>query len=305
MELQDYFDRLNVRFYKKGTEENYLYKVARALVRKSANVILPFYLKHTKRRDNKKKAHVIVSLTSFPARINQVWFTIETLKRQSVLPDKIILWLSKEQFPTGLQDIPVRLRDQLDQLFEIRFVEKDLRPHKKYLYSFKEFPERIIITVDDDIFYNSQLIESLLKFHDKYPDCVICNRGQLIAKDTSYSKWETIRIADGPSFNILPTGVGGVLYPPHIYDNHIFDKDAIMKTCLRADDLWLNFMCRYKGTMAVATGLRIEPITISASQKEALCKTNNGERNENDIQIQSIDKWAKETLDVNYFCNVK
>lgn len=306
MEIQDLFDQLNVRCYKQGTENNYIYKVARALVRNAANIILPTYLKCSRNRGKGRiEPGLIVSLTSFPARTNQLWYTIDTLKRQSVLPEKIILWLSKEQFPHALNDVPERLRSQIDELFEIRFVEKDLRPHKKYIYSFKEFSDKVIITVDDDIFYNSRLIECLLKAHSKYPNCVICNRGQRINKESSYSKWATIREAEGPSFNILPTGVGGVLYPPHVYDDHIFDIDAILKTCLRADDLWLNFMCRYKGTMAVKTGLRIEPISISASQKEALCKTNNGEENRNDIQIQNISKWAEQTLNVDYFYHVK
>ena len=306
MGLQDYIDRLNVRFYKKGTENNYLYKIARAMVRISANLILPIYLKRVRNRQNVQRvADVIVSLTSFPARINQIWYTIETLKRQSVLPEKIILWLSEEEFPHKLSDVPERLRNQLDELFEIRFVEKDLRPHKKYFYSFKEFPEKIIITVDDDIFYNSQLVEYLITAHRKYPDCVICNRAQRIVKDVSYSKWETIRNAEGPSFDILPTGVGGVLYPPHVYDEHVFDIDAITKTCLRADDLWLNFMCRIRGTKVATTGLRFNPITIETSQKEALCKTNNGKVSGNDAQIENISCWAKEEFDVDYFFRVE
>ena len=42
---------------------------------------------------------VIVSLTTFPARISTVWITIETIFRQEVMPDRIVLWLAKEQFP--------------------------------------------------------------------------------------------------------------------------------------------------------------------------------------------------------------
>lgn len=305
MVLQDLFDKWNVKFYKKGTENKIIFKIARTIMRKSANLILPTYLRISKRdKKVRETAPIIVSLTSFPARINYLWCTIETLKRQSVMPEKIILWLSKEQFPNGTEDLPEMLRDMLDEQFEIRFVEKDLRSHKKYIYSFKEFPDKVIVTVDDDIFYNSRLLEFLLVFHKKHPRCVICNRGWRIEKHSSYSDWEKIVGVEGPSFNILPTGVGGVLYPPHVYDDHIFDIDAIVNTCLRADDLWLNFMCRYKGSMIVTTGLKFEPIAISATQKEALCKTNNGTISDNDIQISNISKWTDKKLGVDFYCKI-
>lgn len=307
MELQDFFDRLNILAYKKGTENNYFFKFARTLVNISANFILPLYLECSKNKkvSYKEKVGVVVSLTSFPVRINQIWYTIKTLKRQSVLPEKIILWLSIEQFPNGLLDIPDRLCNEIDDLFDIRFVENDLRSHKKYFYCFKNYTDKVIVTVDDDVFYNSKMLEHLIHAHRKYPNTVVCNRGLRLSKESVYSKWIKIRKGEGPSFNIIPTGVGGVLYPPNIYDKHIFDTDAIFKTCLRADDLWLNFMCRYKGSMIVTTDLKSEPITINASQKEALCKSNNGEDNGNDIQIDNISKWAYKELGVDFFYNVQ
>ena len=306
MKLQDFFDEINSRAFKKGTENSYLFKIARLLVRKSANIVLPYYLRRCSNESNGRvQPDVIVSLTSFPARMNQIWYTIKTLKLQSVKPEKIILWLSKDQFPNTISDVSEELREEIDEQFEIRFVDEDLRSHKKYFYSFKEYADKIVITVDDDIFYNSRLLEYLLKLHKINPDCVICNRGHRIEKKSIYSKWGTIIGVEGPSYNIIPTGVGGVLYPPHCYDEHIFDKDAIRNTCLRADDLWLNFMCRLKGTKVVTTGLKFSPITIEASQKEALCKTNNGKVSGNDAQIESIENWAKEKLSVGYFFRVE
>src|SRR5690606_5759236 len=66
---------------------------------------VPGYLKRTavaagfglnsSQRDEK----YIVSFTSFPGRIDQVWIVAELLLRQSFKPDAVILWLSEEQFP--------------------------------------------------------------------------------------------------------------------------------------------------------------------------------------------------------------
>ena len=50
-------------------------------------------------KDTNRKEKIIVSLTSFPGRINEVWICIESLMRQTFKPDAIELWLSLKQFP--------------------------------------------------------------------------------------------------------------------------------------------------------------------------------------------------------------
>ena len=78
MVLQDLFDKWNVKFYKKGTENKIIFKIARTIMRKSANLILPTYLRISKRdKKVRETAPIIVSLTSFPARINDVWKVVE------------------------------------------------------------------------------------------------------------------------------------------------------------------------------------------------------------------------------------
>ena len=46
----------------------------------------------------------IVSLTSFPARINTAHLAINTLLQQTFKPDRIILWLASEQFAKKEKD---------------------------------------------------------------------------------------------------------------------------------------------------------------------------------------------------------
>ena len=57
----------------------------------------------------KRDSEIIVSLTSYPARITTVHMTIMTLLNQKVKPDKVILWLAKEQFPKGMASLPKKL----------------------------------------------------------------------------------------------------------------------------------------------------------------------------------------------------
>ena len=42
----------------------------------------------------KRQQKVIISLTSYPKRINTLWIVIETLLRQTMKLDEIILWLA-------------------------------------------------------------------------------------------------------------------------------------------------------------------------------------------------------------------
>ena len=49
----------------------------------------------------KDRQRVIVSLTSYPARIQYVSRVVRSLFAQRYLPDMTVLYLSKDQFPMG------------------------------------------------------------------------------------------------------------------------------------------------------------------------------------------------------------
>jgi hypothetical protein len=119
-----------------------------------------------------------VSLTSFPARIDEVHFTIETIFNQSVKADSITLWLTLYEFPD--QKIPKSLELQKERGLKIEFIEDNLRSHLKYFYAFKSQKDNLVITLDDDEFYPKNTISSLVLAHKKYPDAIVCNRGHKI-----------------------------------------------------------------------------------------------------------------------------
>ena len=146
--LTDFYSSL----YSYNKINNRLLSPIRRVVRSVANWVLPGYLSHSVRDSNHTKVQlpdVIVSLTSFPARIDRVWMVVECMRRQTVMPKNVILWLSKEQFPD--QNLPESLKKEIDDFFVVRFVEGDIRSHKKYYYVSKEYPDSYIILIDDDI----------------------------------------------------------------------------------------------------------------------------------------------------------
>jgi len=185
----------------------------------------------------------IVSLTSFPERINEVWITIETLMHQSFKPDMIILWLAEEQFPG--KRIPESLTKLKDRGLTINFCE-DLRAHKKYFFSLITYPGSNIITVDDDLYYPGNLLSNLVKLHREFPDLIVTNRAHKITFSgeelNPYRQWKHNVTDTQPSYLLMATGGAGTLYPPDSLHNDVLNKELIRELCFYADDLWLKVM---------------------------------------------------------------
>lgn len=238
---------------------------------------------------------IIISLTSYPGRIDVVWMSIESILRQTIKPDKIILWLGKEKF-SGLDELPAILKNQIKRGLTVEFRE-DLKPHTKYYHAMRENPESTIITVDDDIIYPPDLFEKLLKFNKLYPNSIICHGARKIEINGStflnYSKWPNWHkkpIETRERFDLLPLGVMGVLYPPGKLHEELFNIELLKKHSLYADDLWLKAMALKKGTKAVLTNsFKRVFVEITDSQTESLMSSNIG-KNLNDKQFKSLDE---------------
>lgn len=279
--------------------DNYLFfKLAaplRTIVRKLANRTLPSFL--IRNAENPRVYNkLLVSLTSYPARINDVWKVIECIKKQTVLPEKIILWLSNDQFKDRTS-IPANILRQEDGLFEVRLVEGDIRSHKKYYYAFQLFPDWTTITCDDDVFYDSNMIKRLVDTSRLYPGCVVANHSVeiLFGKNgdaLSYHNWGTTE-KPGLSKNRCQIGIGGVLYPPHLLDEMVLDKEVFMNAAPYADDLWLNAMARLNRVPVVQTSKWFLPLPV-VGNSTSLSDINNGE-NKNDVQLTSIREFIKNT----------
>lgn len=249
------------------------YKFNKALV----NLFYPIFGKCSNGVD--KNSNVIVSLTSYPARIDTIHLTITTLLNQTVKPRSVILWLADEQFPEDEKELPLKLLSLKNKGLEIRFCD-DIRSHKKYYYTMKENPDCYVITADDDVFYPENLVEKLMDGAKAYPDTVICTWGHEIVPDEKgdvlrVDKWEYLKESAQPSYLVMPTGIGGVLYPPHILTEEVFNKDALRELCLNADDLWLKAMALLNSKKAARVdGPSKTFFTILKTQKSGLYYNN-------------------------------
>lgn len=263
-------------------------------------VVREWFIKHPSEKKGlnrlPRKEKIIVSLTSFPKRIDTVWLTIETLLRQSVKPDKIILWLAESQF-VGIDSLPGELLNLQKRGLSIRFCD-DLRSHKKYYYVMQEYLEDIVVLVDDDMFYPPDMLSKLLKMHRKYPMDICTMTAEVIEEEflMQPSMWRNPRLNERfEHSNQVQIFTGsGSLYPPHSLDESAFDKKLIRKLCPFADDLWLTFMAKRKGTKITAeVPWRAFPITIYGTAEGSLWYVN-AEEGKNDEQWQNILNYFEE-----------
>lgn len=275
----------------------------RRLIRYCANLLLPRFLNKKVRYKGTIQKNLIVSLTSFPARIDDVWMVIETIKRQTILPEKVILWLSREQFPT-IESIPSNLLDRQDDLFEIRVVDGDIKSHKKYYYSSCEFPDSHLLLIDDDIFYPLDMIERLLKAYQNNPQAVICQYGYIMKFDENglllpYRSWKQLTI-NSKDKNLFFGSGGGTLFTPSKLYRDLTNKDLFLQLTPSADDIWLNAMVKL-ASLPIELINPYLPLPIKGKGNPiALSSVNVGE-NKNDEQLKAVKEYYEKKLGVNVF----
>lgn len=239
----------------------------------------------------------VVSLTSFPARINTVHLCIETLLRQERKPKSIVLWLSLDQF-SDKRSLPKSLLSQEKRGLKIVLREGDLRSHKKYFYAFEEYRDSLVLTVDDDVLYSSKLTEDLFRASTRNPGRIVGNQVKKIAVRNGeilpYLDWVSFLCGGANTVNI-PVGVGGVLYPPGVLCKEFRRAEILMRLAPKADDLWLGVWAMYSSVPVVPSGKEeLEQIPLTIFSDQTLFSSNG--LGGNDVQLNDILNWGVVTL---------
>ena len=258
-----------------------------------------YYKNKTIFKDHKnieRKHHIVVSLTSFPARLSTVHYAIKSILNQSIKPDIIFVSLTKEEVQNE-SNLPESLLELKKHGTNINFADNNLKPHNKYLHAREMYPNSLIITIDDDNIYDTSLISDLYNSFLKHPNAISARRVHKIKLDNNgnllpYNDWYyEFKKETKPSMSLLATGVGGVLYPPDLLPKETFDIVKIKELCLNADDIWLKFM-QLKNNIPVVwvKGKKIHPYTIKSAQKVSLLKSNY-HQNVNDKYINDLQNY--------------
>ncbi len=249
-----------------------------------------------------RDTEIIVSLTTFPARINDLKFTLYSLLDQTITPEKIIVWLSKEEFKEKNAHIPKELLNLESYGIYFKWCDNQ-RSYNKLIPALKAFPNKIIVTVDDDIFYDKNLIYLLRKTHADNPMDIVAHRVHRVGLHNDneflpYNEWEKEVVnVNSSRYNFL-TGVGGVLYPPGSLSKDVVRDDIYLRLAPYADDIWFWAMAVLNNRNIVVPKNSFNKLCYVNPEKELLgtdaLATDNVRNGYNDTQLKRIsDEYPK------------
>ncbi|MDR2782569.1 MAG: glycosyltransferase family 2 protein, partial [Treponema sp.] len=234
----------------------------------------------------KEPPRYIVTLTSYGRRVaEKAPRAIRSLFKQTTQPDRIVLWLAH-----GTK-IPKALNALQDAGLEIRFCE-DIKSYTKLLPALSAFPNDALITADDDIFYPPDWFKALKEAFIRDPSKIHCHRAHEIYLDNNnavlpYSQWGWSVKTATCTKRLFPTGVGGILYPPHTFNDEIFRKDMFQTLSPTADDIWFWAMALHNGKEFALVENGMNDLINVGINNDGLWRVNVG-NNKNDEQMQQV-----------------
>ena len=255
--------------------------------------------------DEPRKRKLHISLTSFPQRMIDIKYCLYSLMRQTIKPDSITLWLAEDEFPELENSLPDVVAGFKDNGLSIRWC-RDIGPYTKLIPALREYPEDIIVTADDDLYYPPTWLERLYESYLENPDFVHCHRAHLITLDNAgnirpYNEWKhCMTNVPASDFNFA-TGAGGVLYPPHVLCDEAIKEELFTHLAPTADDVWFWAMAIKKGTKINIVPDNIKRLVyinlereLGKSGEAILVKTNVA-GGKNDVYVKNV---------ISY-CNIK
>lgn len=193
---------------------------------------------------------IIVSLTTYSKRLYEVHLTIESIMEQTMKANRIILWLD---YSLQNKPLPKALLLLQKRGLEILYCE-DIRSYKKLIPALELFPDDAIITIDDDLIYEFDLLENLITPYIENKSYIYCHRYHRMRLDTKgnllpYTQWEWQKNTTEAHVLNFPTSGAGTLFPPHSLDEEVLNKNVFIDICKYADDVWFKAMALKKGTL--------------------------------------------------------
>lgn len=196
-----------------------------------------------------KGVNLVVSMTSYGYRVEKSSpYALYSILHQTHLPNRVVLNINKEKWND--ENIPELLKKLQRVGVEINYTE-DIGPHTKFIPTLKKYPDDIIITTDDDVYYDEDMVADLYASYEQSDKkTVICREGKSIIKKDGkilpYSELPHTR-KNKEGVPMIPFGYAGVLYSPHIFGDEIFNMEKMKQLAPKADDIWFAAMELYYG----------------------------------------------------------
>lgn len=180
-------------------------------------------------------AKVVVNITTWAKRDYCLYPMLSNLKKQTRYPDRIVLWLSEEEYDKN--KLPRTIQRCVDGklLTDIMWVKKNTKGHKRY-DCFKYFNNCYNILLDDDILYRPRFIEELLNESKKHQDCITVYSSRTI--DYIGVKYIEKQFSPTPSHtNVFIAG--RCCFPPYIFPFDAYENEELRNEyVLNCDESW-------------------------------------------------------------------
>ncbi|SEM73514.1 hypothetical protein SAMN05192583_1038 [Sphingomonas gellani] len=230
---------------------------------------------------------LVVSLTSYPARFKGLHHVLQSLLMQTVVPDQVVLYLDQGDEKA----LPKLVTELAGERISIQ-PRPPIRSYGKLVNALSDFPNANIITVDDDVVYSSNLVEQLTTGAAQNPGAIVCSRAHRVSFTLDgfllpYGSWADDvqdEFARKSSVDLMPTGVGGVLYPPGSLHPDVMDMETALRICRTADDVWFYWMGRRANTVQLKVGGKIPLMHTYDSQATGLIHENWAGANDRQIR---------------------
>tara|TARA_R100001510_G_scaffold10421_3_gene8003 strand:- start:2522 stop:3382 length:861 start_codon:yes stop_codon:yes gene_type:complete len=228
-----------------------------------------------------KARKIIASVTTIPSRLAKADESISSIMRQHVSPDEIVLCLPKESLREPSEGDPYELPDTIKNLqksgrLTIIRTENDYGPATKLLGVLEREIEKdytldnepLIITFDDDKFYEPEAISQMLNPYLIESGCVVCRKGSnFYVVDKSHPLYneqsEGLIEKQRQCFDLkspmrvdIVFGGGMVMYRPSFFDEDVFEyeeshEDFPADRAFFVDDLFISGYLARRGVNKV------------------------------------------------------
>lgn len=228
---------------------------------------------------------IIVSMTTIPCRQKRLEENLESILNQSYRFDKLVINIDDNL--TEEDYIWYNKLKERDERIEINVCDHKWRSCNKLLPTIQKYPDAVVITVDDDIYYPKDCIKALVDAHIANSDCIICHEAHplLVNENHEFLGYANDIYDFKLEHKCYSKYMSNCLCaPPHIFDGtDLFDYDKMIE-CTNGDhdELWFWINSTIKGIPVIVLDYVTEFMYEVKSQWDKseyrLCNINNPEK---------------------------
>lgn len=182
---------------------------------------------------------IIVSMTTIPCRQKRLEENLESILNQSYRFDKLVINIDDNL--TEDDYVWYNKLKERDERIEINVCDHKWRSCNKLLPTIQKYPDAVVITVDDDIYYPKDCVFYLVKSYENNNDCIIAHEVQPIIVENN----KFVGYIDDFDVKLGIKCYGKYmsnccLFPPRIFEGtDLFNYDKMME-CTNGvhDELW-------------------------------------------------------------------